>query len=712
MNFNPRQSDLKPARQPALQLSLARRMVLASACMLAAGLQAQTDNFDTGTDAGWSRVTGTNYPATYSFPVDSFGGHAYRLQGAATAGAHFGTNTARAAAVRTDRLYTNFFVAADLVSWEAGYNSGNVLGLLARATPSTFASGVFDGAMFVVEINRFKDALGSRGRAYAMAMGGGIAGGPATLVDGVLIPGRSYRLTFSGVSNIMTCAIYDLEDLTRPLISITGDDAVANSGFAGGPFPDPSLGGYSGLINFSAVGLGSETVFDGNGTDLTSDSTFDNFVASELPPTSVAAPATPHGLPGAPQVVNRVPTSFRNFHHASSGITFNATTLTTTNSINTNAIRLFLNGADVSSGLSVTGPATNAAVTYHNLASNAVYEARIELQDVLGRHTTNVFSFDTFSDAYLASSRAKNIECEDFNYSSDVNNVFIGNGSFIDDPLPSGYATNDTSHATPLNQSDPINNVFRGYLDLRGVNGIDFKDYDGSPKTDEHDFRFYNSAGTQVGNIVYLYSDANDPAIIVNGRILDTQRQKYSNVDPALHEYTVERTEGGEWLNYTRIFASSNYYNVYLRYCSGLEQLLALGVLPSTNNLGMFAVKTSVVQGNYRYAPLLDGSGKLSVVNLSGTNTLRLTMASPQNGSSKQRTALNYLAFVPALLLESAAQVTGPYSLETSASVDPGLRKVTVTASGSARFYRLRWDRSALITSVKLVGGNVELTYQ
>ena len=28
----------------------------------------------------------------------------------------------------------------------------------------------------------------------------------------------------------------------------------------------------------------------------------------------------------------------------------------------------------------------------------------------------------------------------------------------------------------------------------------------------------------------------------------------------------VARLEGGEWYNYTRIFASTNYYNVYLRY--------------------------------------------------------------------------------------------------------------------------------------------------
>src|SRR5947207_2733491 len=92
------------------------------------GLNAQTDNFNSGTDAAWSKVTATNYPAAYTLPLDSFGGHAYRLQAFEPVGPHLGTNTARAIAVRTDRLYTNFYVAADLVTWDAGYTNGLVFG--------------------------------------------------------------------------------------------------------------------------------------------------------------------------------------------------------------------------------------------------------------------------------------------------------------------------------------------------------------------------------------------------------------------------------------------------------------------------------------------------------------------------------------------------------------------------------------------------------
>jgi len=105
------------------------------------------------------------------------------------------------------------------------------------------------------------------------------------------------------------------------------------------------------------------------------------------------------------------------------------------------------------------------------------------------------------------------------------------------------------------------------------------------------------------------------------------------------------------------------------------------------------------------------GLGKPAVVNLSGMNTLRLTVLGGDVNPTRNALALNYMAFVPALLIESATQVTGPWSIETGAAIELGNRRVTVPASNK-RFYRIRWDHPVTITSVKLVGGNVELTYQ
>ena len=101
----------------------------------------------------------------------------------------------------------------------------------------------------------------------------------------------------AGVTNLFTAAIYDLEDLTRPVVWFRGDDSF---------FDSQSLwpaNGYSGIFNFSdASGRTDE--------DQTTDTTFDNFVASAAAPTSVSFPGTPHGLAGVAQVVNRSPISF------------------------------------------------------------------------------------------------------------------------------------------------------------------------------------------------------------------------------------------------------------------------------------------------------------------------------------------------------------------------------------------------------------------
>src|SRR2546422_3674256 len=93
-----------------------RSVALIGLFSLAASLRAQTDNFDSGTDAGWSKITSAGFPATYSFPPDDFGGHAYRLQGDLATG---GGDTARAVAYRADRVYTNFFVAADIAGGDS-----------------------------------------------------------------------------------------------------------------------------------------------------------------------------------------------------------------------------------------------------------------------------------------------------------------------------------------------------------------------------------------------------------------------------------------------------------------------------------------------------------------------------------------------------------------------------------------------------------------
>src|SRR5664279_4928235 len=61
--------------------ALAALLTLATTARAAAPID--YDNFDSGTlnPAVWATTTNPNFPATYTFPTDPFGGHALRLQG-------------------------------------------------------------------------------------------------------------------------------------------------------------------------------------------------------------------------------------------------------------------------------------------------------------------------------------------------------------------------------------------------------------------------------------------------------------------------------------------------------------------------------------------------------------------------------------------------------------------------------------------------------
>src|SRR6185369_15004158 len=105
--------------------------------------------------------------------------------------------------------------------------------------------------------------------------------------------------------------------------------------------------------------------------------------------------------------------------------------------------------------------------------------------------------------------------------------------------------------------------------------------------------------GTQAGTAEEI--DVGPGSPVIN----DTIRQKYALLD--LFEYQVRRTEGGEWMNYTRVFSNSS-YNVYLRVACRAAQPVALDRVtsdPSQTNqvtaaLGLFNVPNTAMLINYR----------------------------------------------------------------------------------------------------------------
>jgi hypothetical protein len=200
----------------------------------------------------------------------------------------------------------------------------------------------------------------------------------------------------------------------------------------------------------------------------------------------------------------------------------------------------------------------------------------------------------------------------------------------------------------------------------------------------------------------------------------DNTRQKYAAV--GLVEYLVVNTHAGDWLNYTRAFTSgvSNYFAL-LRVGSFSSTTITLSMVTSdptqtnqtVSDLGTFSVPDQIRKANFSYVPLLDTNGLCVIVNLSGTNTLRLTMGGPLgNGSYNDVVALNYLLLVPAqVTVQSSPVVNGPFADDPTATVNPGTRTITIPTAGLARFYRLQAIAPVNIATISLAGGTVTLTY-
>ena len=495
------------------------------------------------------------------------------------------------------------------------------------------------------------------------------------------------------MGTLYTGQIYDFEDLTAPLATIQAQDSTYTAGICG-------------ILSYSR-----------NGTTGSTDVTLDNYYAAATNPNLATPPALMHPIAGTPMVETRTPAArWQNFVNPTSGITFTAKTYTT-NLINASATKLRLNGVDFSSQLtlSANGTSITGSLPGSALKTNGIYSAQIELTDVSGRlSSTNTFWFDTFSDAYLSSAAVKVIECEDYNYA---------NGTFQPDPIPvSGL---------PVNGDPQVNGSGVGYFDPAGAfsavgtEGVDFHSSQTSVSGGWNDYRGDDAVMTGEGlrqEIEDLnHFDAQPPWDPTNPdstytRPNDNPRQKYAATD--LVEYLVIRTHAGDWLNYTRSFAAGNYFAL-LRAGSFASTSITLSQVTSdptqpnqtTSALGAFTIPDLVRKSNFSYIPLLDTNGLGAIVNLSGTNTLRLTMGGA-TGSDDRVDTLNYLLFVPALVaLQSAPSVTGPYADDSTATVNTSTRTITIPTAGTSRFYRLDAIVPLKIQGISLSSGAAMIQY-
>lgn len=661
--------------------------------------QVYTYNFDSGAlTSDWDKY-GVAFGLTYQITFPTVGtGKGVRLTSVPYAPAGY-PGIAGIAVTNTAYDYTDFYVAADMVNWTANTNQAVVL--LGRYDFSG-GLGASKGMVFNWDLDQDGDTAGDRyGGELQMNISTSLTSQTTVGVcEMTPIPGHSYRMIFKCVGQVYTGQVYDLADLTAPLATIQFTDGASTF-----------THGISGLLSFDRS--------TGN-TDVT----FDNYYSGPSDPNADIAPAIRYSLPGTPVVETRSPVArYQNFYNPASGISFTAKTHTA-DIISSAATKLFLNGVDFTSQLTLSpdGTVVTGSLPGSALKANSVYSAQISLADSTGLKTSvNTFWFDTFSDAYLLSASVKTIESEDYNYS---------NGVYQLDPIPvSGM---------PTPSNDPIvNGNGVGYYDggglpwmTVGTEGVDFHYPDRTtPDAGWDDYRANDNVRTGEGireeirdslhmDVALSSSNPWDGFFNIYQRPNDISRQQYAAVNVA--EYLLIRTSAADWFNYTRSFSSgtTNYF-AFLRVGAFYPANLTLSKVTSdptlsgqtTSDYGTFSVPNSVRKSNFSYIPLLDANGAAPVLGLSGVNTLRVT----KNGtvSKDNRTeVLNYLLLVPAeVTLKSSSVVSGPYVDEPTATLNVNARSISIPAAGTPKFYRLQAAVPVKITSISVTGGTVTIKY-
>lgn len=234
--------------------------IFSSLSVLAAGLAlfggqssavAQTDDFNDGNDAGWTRydpgtqLTGLgapfNVPGVYSFPS---GG--YRMQGFAFPAA-FGAGPTRLGSYRDQVDYSNFQVGVELVTWDNSLNQA--FGLLLRAN-SLFLGGTegytatYDNSSGDLQINRVLSEAPSE------------LGATVYLLDPASEP---YRLVAEGYNSLMVARIFRSSDPNTPIMGVIASDATYANGKCGmftyddGPAADMTPGCDTTFDNYAAT---------------------------------------------------------------------------------------------------------------------------------------------------------------------------------------------------------------------------------------------------------------------------------------------------------------------------------------------------------------------------------------------------------------------------------------------------------------------------
>ncbi|MEL0061606.1 MAG: hypothetical protein VW711_15730, partial [Verrucomicrobiales bacterium] len=258
----------------------------------------------------------------------------------------------------------------------------------------------------------------------------------------------------------------------------------------------------------------------------------------------------------------------------SQGVTFR---VTSDGAIPKENISVILNGMDYASELTIEGNENDWNVSLGSLSANMVYAGEVAVRSAQGGLTSQLLAFNTFS------SNNFTFEAEDWNYDG---------GDYINNPGVGDYFD------------------LGGSVDSEGIDFHELSD----------DFDFANETAWRfplVGNMPNTESNGNE-----------ADRSRYAD-DPDA-DYSVNDTEAGEWLNYTRDFTVGD-ANIWLRGSLGSSAVQLDQVTSNAASANQTTEKLGVFQGQgggYDWIPLTDDSGNIQKISLNGKVTLRATVLS------------------------------------------------------------------------------------
>ena len=374
----------------------------------------------------------------------------------------------------------------------------------------------------------------------------------------------------------------------------------------------------------------------------------DNLIAS-APPAAANQP---------PIITEVTPIEGANFLPATTQVTFK---LTDDANVPDAGVKVTLNGTTytTANGLTLSAAGMSRTASLGGFAANQTYLGQISVTDAGNVERTATVAFDTFT------GDDRVVEIEDYNFES------------------GGYFN------SPVRTAEGAGSAGNSYTDRVGTPGVDYSDTRTAP----------NGADT-----LYRTGD-----FIRMAHSLDRRRAQFNN-DSSVYDYDVGDLAAGEWMNYTREFATGT-YEVYLREAvvnlphgdSVLEQVTGDATQPdqTVKTIGSFLATTSGYTS--RNVPLTDGAGLNRLkLRLSGKTTLRLRTVTPDDDTGNR--LLNYLIFVP--VADAGVQRA------TIASLSPANGTTTTTTEPKIGVALQNRDTSVNPATVKLSVNGSPVTAQ